>query len=430
MRTVRKKSNFSTKRFAFVPLLLTAFGFLSGSTPVVNYEYPYRDPYIATATTAILSDNGAAAKSKSEVVHVPGLPGRNKLPPLEGRGDLAIALYRQSRPAPLIFILGGIGSNPFFGVGPYLASLFHREGTHVVILPSPMTWNFALSASRSGAPGFVPADASDLYEVLQKTLATLRQRYRLDMRGIHFMGVSLGALQGAHLSVIDEAEGKIGIAKYLLVNPPVDLVYAAEKLHEWNAWRQKFGREKSRAIVAKAVAIVDSFAGERNDDPAVIERLTQRFAGFTTAEFQLLFAENLQSHLPELLYVTQLLHDQEILRAPRDQMRRRLEEAMNFAMTDYFERVALPVWRRNANQPQAPLATFMNRGSLTAILDRLRRNSRVHISHNADDFFAERQSREAIKAALGDQMTLYPYGGHLGNLWYRENQRLLLKLVR
>jgi len=31
---------------------------------------------------------------------------------------------------------------------------------------------------------------------------------------------------------------------------------------------------------------------------------------------------------------------------------------------------------------------------------------------------------------LGDQMTLYPYGGHLGNLWYAENKALALKVLR
>ena len=56
---------------------------------------------------------------------------------------------------------------------------------------------------------------------------------------INFMGVSLGALEGAYLSVIDADEGKIGIAKYLLVNPPVDLAYAVKKIDEWNSVGKK-----------------------------------------------------------------------------------------------------------------------------------------------------------------------------------------------
>ncbi len=58
---------------------------------------------------------------------------------------------------------------------------------------------------------------------MQKTLSILRTRYGLDVLEINFLGASLGALEGAHLSVIDATERKIGIKKYLLVNSPLDL---------------------------------------------------------------------------------------------------------------------------------------------------------------------------------------------------------------
>ncbi|MGH7824742.1 MAG: hypothetical protein ACREQ7_06155 [Candidatus Binatia bacterium] len=393
-----------------------------------EYKYPYHDPYIATATTAILNDDGP--RLESQIVHVPGLPGRNQLPSLEGRGDVSIALYRQDDPAPLIFILAGIGSNPHFGVGPYLASLFYREGSHIVILPSPMNWNFALSASRSGAPGYAPADARDLYEVMQKCLSTLRDRHDVKITAINFMGVSLGAFEGAYLSVIDADERKIGIEKYLLVNPPIDLSYARKKLDEWGALQKKFGRDKSEEIVAKAVAIVESFSEERRGDPAVFDRLAKKFASFTREELQFLIAETLQRALPELVYVTQVIYEQGVLTAPKDEVRKRIQEAKKFTFTDYNEKIAVPVWRRQATEPQVDLDGYIKRGSLARILDRLRTNSKVHIMHNADDFLAERKSIEELKQALGDQVKLYPYGGHLGNLWFPENKEYALRLFR
>jgi len=330
----------------------------------------------------------------------------------------------------LLFILSGIGTNPYFGLATYLASLFHQEGFHIVILPSPMSWNFALAASRSGAPGYAPEDARDLYEAMQKTLGMVRARYSLEITGISFLGASLGALEGAHLSLIDAEERKIGIQKYLLVNPPVDLEYALKKVDEWDARQDKFGRAKSKGLLAKAIAIVESFSKEKRDDPAVFDRLAKAFAGFTTEELQFLIAEDLQILLPELVYVTQAIHDQNVLKAPKDQWRRRLEEAKNVTFLDYTEKVALPVWRLQAGEPQADLESFTQRGSLTPILDRLRGNSKVHIMHNADDFFADRKSIEELKEALGDQVTLYPYGGHLGNLWYPENKEYVLKFFR
>src|SRR5262249_42982232 len=291
-------------RFRFAVATLSAVLYLAAaSVQPAEYNYPYHDPFLATATTALLSDDGTKAEGRSTIVHVPGLPGRNKLPTLEGRGDVSINLYRQSRPAPLLFIVAGVGSTPFFGVAPYLASVFYRENFHVVILPSPMSWNFALSASRSGAPGFAPEDARDLYTVMQQTLAILKDRYNLQITTIDFMGLSLGALEGAYLSVIEAEEGKVGIAKYLLVNPPIDLVFALQKLDEWNALANKFGPDKSQDIISKGLAIVDSFSDERQDDPQVFDRFIKKFAVFTKEELEFLVAQSLQSQLPELVYV-------------------------------------------------------------------------------------------------------------------------------
>ena len=286
-------------RFYLALAVLAILGLLTRPVEAADYKYPYRDPYLATATSAILGNGEATPRVESNIVRVPGLPGRNRLPGLERRGDVSLAFYRQNQAAPLLFIVAGVGSNPYFGVGPYLASLFYRAGSHVVILPSPMNWNFALSASRSGAPGYAPEDARDLYDVMQKTLTILRDRYDVKPTVIRFLGVSLGALEGAYLSVIDADEGKIGIANYLLINPPVDLHYALKKIDEWSSLAKNFGPQRSHELVSKALAIVDSFSDERPDDPAVIDRLAKKFSGFTTEELRYLIAETLQSQLYE-----------------------------------------------------------------------------------------------------------------------------------
>ena len=421
----QKQLEFLNMRFRMA--LLAVLGLLTRSIEAGEYKYPYRDPYLATATSAILGNGEAAVGVAPKILRVPGLPGRNRLPGLEGRGEVSLALYRQNQPAPLLFILAGVGSNPYFGVGPYLASLFYRAGSHVVVLPSPMNWNFALSASRGGAPGYAPEDARDLYDVMQKTLTILRDRYGVMSTDIRFLGVSLGALEGAYLSLIDADDRKIGIANYLLINPPIDLHYALRKIDEWSGLEKHFGPEVSRELVSKAVAIVDSFSDEKPDDPAVIDRLAKKFAGFTTAELQYLIAETLQSQLYELIYVTQAIQDQNVLKAPKDDMRKRLQEAKNLTLVDYYWRIAAPLWRKQLGDRQADPEDLLQRGSLTPIMDRLRGNPKVHILHNVDDFLAKEKSIEALKETLGDQVTLFPYGGHLGNLWYPENKKTVLR---
>jgi hypothetical protein len=138
------------------------------------------------------------------------------------------------------------------------------------------------------------------------------------------------------------------------------------------------------------------------DNPAVFDRLAKKFASFTTEELQFLIAENLQSQLPEFVYVTQVIHDQNVLTAPKDQVRKRIQEAKNFTFTDYNEKIAVPLWRRQAAEPRADLESFIKRGSLEQIFDRLRGNTKVRIMHNVDNPLANRKSIEGIERSSDD----------------------------
>ena len=410
--------------------VVTAIWVTWGTAHAQEYNYPYRDPYLATVTGAALNADGLTPGIKRQVVHVSILPGRDKLPNLEGKGELSVALYQQNRPAPLVFILPGTGSNPYFGLPTYFAKLFYQDGSHVVILPSPMSWNFALAASRSGAPGYTPDDARDLYGAMQRTLDVLKARHRLKVTRINFMGMSLGALEGAYLSVLDSAEGRIGISRYLLVNPPLDVASVLRQLDEWDALKEKFGAERSKEITAKALGIVESFTNEKRDDLAAFDVLAKGFATFSTEELQFLIAEYLQTVLPELVTVTQAIHDQKVLAAPKGEVRKRLEEAKGTTFTEYSDKIAVPVWRIQTGEADMDSDGFSARGSFDTVIERLRGNPRVYIMHNTDDFLAGQKSIEQLKDMLGDRVILYPYGGHLGNLWFPQNRATARRLLK
>jgi len=408
---------------------------LGRSVDPAEYPYPLRDPYLASITAGTLNPDGLTRGVKHEIVRVPVLPGRNRLPMLEGRGEVGVVLYRQPRPAPLIFILGGIGSNPYFGLGPYYAALFHKQGAHVVVLPSPMSWNFALAASRSGAPGHPPDDARDIYRLMQETLTLLRSRYGVAVTGVDFMGASLGALEGAYLSVLDEDEGRIGIRSYLLLNPPIDLSYALERLNEWQALGATLGRERAAWIGLKARGIFDDYIRDRRGNPnASFDRAAREFSQFSREEIQFVIAEYVRLALPELVYVTQAINEESLLKAPRDEGRKRLLEARAFTLKDYTEQIAVPRRQLQALRADGTNGTngesLKDGGSLAPIIDRLRANPRVHIMHNADDVLTERAAIEELKEIMGDQMTVYPYGGHLGNLWFAQTQDDILRFFR
>jgi pimeloyl-ACP methyl ester carboxylesterase len=411
-------------------MVLTAVCVASSPALAQEYSYPYRDPYLATVTGAALNADGLTPGIKRQVVHVSILPNRDKLPKLEGKGELSVALYQQKRAAPLVFIVPGTGSTPYFGLATYFAKLFYQDGAHVVIMPSPMSWNFALAASRSGAPGYTPEDARDLYGAMQRTLDVLKAKNHLKVTRVNFMGMSLGALEGAYLSLLDGAEGRIGISRYLLVNPPLDVASVLKRLDEWDSLKEKFGAERSKEITGKALSIVEAFTNQKRDDLAAFDVLAKGFSTFTTEELQFLIAEYLQTVLPELVTVTQAIRDQQVLNAPPGEVRKRIEEAKGMTFTEYSDKIAVPVWRAQTGEADTTSDTFGARGSLDTIIEQLRGNPRIYIMHNSDDFLAGPKSIEQLKDVLGDHMILYPYGGHLGNLWFPQNRATVRRLLK
>jgi hypothetical protein len=155
--------------------------------------------------------------------------------------------------------------------------------------------------------------------------------------------------------------------------------------------------------------------------------LAKEFSRFTTEEIQFLIAAALQASLPEIAYVTDGIQDQRALKPTKDAARKRLRAWRDMTFKEYGEKIALPLWTQRSAEPPGDLESFAKRGSLAPILSRLRGNSNVHIVHNADDVLVDRTSIEELKAALGDQVTVFPYGGHLGNLWYSENKEFTLR---
>ena len=54
-------------RFCFALGVLTALSLWTRAIEAADYEYPYRDPYLATATSAMLGNDEATARIESNI---------------------------------------------------------------------------------------------------------------------------------------------------------------------------------------------------------------------------------------------------------------------------------------------------------------------------------------------------------------------------
>jgi len=63
-------------------------GGLGRSLGQAEYAYQFHDPYLATITAGAMNPDGITRGVKREAVHVPLVPDRDRLPMLEGRGEV------------------------------------------------------------------------------------------------------------------------------------------------------------------------------------------------------------------------------------------------------------------------------------------------------------------------------------------------------
>ena len=68
--------------------------------------------------------------------------------------------------------------------------------------------------------------------------------------------------------------------------------------------------------------------------------------------------------------------------------------------------------------------------SLYALEDYLRQSPKIAVMHNADDLILGPGDLGFLKRTFGERLTLYPRGGHLGNMDYRDNSQAMLEFFR
>ncbi|MGH8390845.1 MAG: serine/threonine protein kinase, partial [Pseudomonas sp.] len=133
---------------------------------------------------------------------------------------LTYRIAKQDRAAPLIFLIAGTGARFDSTINEYLKKLYYKAGYHVVQLSSPTSFDFIAAASRFATPGISQEDAEDMYRVMQAVRA---QNPTLPVTDFYLTGYSLGALDAAFVSKLDETRRSFNFKKVLLLNPPVNL---------------------------------------------------------------------------------------------------------------------------------------------------------------------------------------------------------------
>ena len=342
-------------------------------------------------------------------------------------------MAKQSGEAPLIFIIAGTGAHYASSTPEYLKKLFYGAGYHVVQLSSPTSYDFMTSASRFATPGITREDADDLYRTMQAVRA---QHPRLKVSEYHLTGYSLGALQAAFVSELDETRRSFNFKRVLLLNPPVNLYTSITNL--------------DRMVQTKVEGIDNSTTFYE----LVLGKLTRYFQnkGYVDINDALLYdfqnsGEQLSDEQMAMLIGAAFRFSSADIAFTSDLINRRgLITPINYpisegtSLTPFFRRALqcdfdcylteqlIPMWR--ARTDGGSVAQLIDQVSLYAVADYLKSSDKIAVMHNADDVILGPGDLGFLRRTMGDRLTVYPLGGHCGNLNYRVNSDAMLEFFR
>ena len=414
--------------------------------PAQAYEYPFKNPYEATVLGTLPRDQFSL-----ESVRPAGIGDLNPLrdlgavrvrelllhdrpvPEILWYDDtLQYSLALQRKAAPLLFIIAGTGSSYDSATCRFLQAVFHRAGFHVVTLSSPTYPNFVVSASTSQVPGFIPQDVADLYQSMD---AIVSQIGRDRILAYHLTGYSLGGTQSAFLAELDTREKRFGFKRVLLLNPAVSLLTSATILDHLLSDNVADKAEATR-VVADLVSDL-SEAYRSSDEVNFGDEFLFALYGnrsISEKELKILIGVAFRVSLASMVFTSDVCTGAGYI-APRghrveknESLSPYLDAAVGVSFEDYVDEYLLPFLA--FSDPAMTRDRAVAASSLESIAPFLRRAQNIAVMTNVDDIILTPSDFGFLESTFAGRLTLYPAGGHCGNLRYKDNVAAMLDYFR
>ena len=314
-----------------------------------------------------------------------------------------------------------------------MKKLFYGAGYHVVQLSSPTSYDFMTSASRFATPGFSPDDADDLYRVMQAVRA---QHPRLAISEYHLTGYSLGALQAAFVSKLDETRRSFNFKRVLLLNPPVNLYTSISNLNKL-VQTQVEGVNNSTTFYELMLAKLTRYfqkKGYIDVNDAFLADFQQSREHLTDEQMAMLIGAIFRFSSADIAFTSDLINRRGLITpvgypiGEGTNLTPFFKRALQCDFDCYITEQLIPMWR--ARYDGTSLNQLINQVSLYALEDYLKSSDKIAVMHNADDIILGAGDLGFLRRTLGDRLTVYPLGGHCGNLNYRVNSDAMLEFFR
>ncbi|HXE98088.1 MAG TPA: hypothetical protein VN642_16915 [Dongiaceae bacterium] len=406
----------------------------SGHAADDGYGYPIQGSYEATilgTPAQLMPELPAKIRSRQLVLDV--FPGRQKPPIFFYDEGLLCTFAYQDKKAPLVFLIAGSGASAQSAKLMTMMKALYQAGFHVITLPSPTTANFIISASQSSIPGDMAEDAADLYRVMEA--AWKQVKGDIEVTSFHLGGYSQGASQAAFVAKLDEELRTFNFRKVLMINPPVSVYNSATKIEDL---MQKIpgGSRKQGIFFNKMLSKFSEFYRYGNyvaiNDEFLYSIYTEQL--FSQEETAGLIGLTYRINLAGLIFSSDVMTNsgyvvpKNRVLTPTDSLSDFFLVSTHLSFFDYFNEYFYPYFQKR--RPGLTKQGLIDSQSLRSIEGYLKSSPKFAVMANENDFILSRAELDYLRQLFGARAKIYPRGGHLGNLEYKDNLAFMVDFFK
>ena len=346
----------------------------------------------------------------------------NKVGDKEEKVDSRYSVWMQKKPADLVFIVPGLGDHYRNSQAALLAEAIYNAGYSVAIISNPFCWEFTQSALTSMAPGYTRSDAKDLYHHIARVLDDINEEHPGKVKDISIVGYSLGALQAAFLTRNDVIEHRLNIKRYVLLSPPVNLIYGLTTLDKYySIWRNW----DAVTLTNNRNMAVGFYKGYSYG-----ALKTDAYLPVTEEQASFVIGFNFRMSLSDVMKKIIERHPMEVFGEvsswKQQEFEKQLERYGFQRYVDTFLKEAHPTIFSTSE----PFKHVNGICSLPAMANELRQNQNIVCLHTADDFLLTDYDRNWLKRQMGDRLVMLDHGSHLGYFCMPQALDIVVKLIK
>lgn len=331
--------------------------------------------------------------------------------------------WLQPDTAPLVYIIPGLNSHRLSNLPLALAEHLYQQGYSVVSTTSVFHPEFMENASTSDLPIYAPADSKDLLVALTQMDKLLVKKHPKHFTKRAIVGMSMGGFIALNISIREEELGPelMKFDRYVAINSPVDMVYSANLVDQFINSPMAWPESERQACINNTIhkATKSGIMSKSNGPPVI----------FGQVESEYLVGLSFRFGLRDLIYSSQIRNNHEVLQTPLSKWKRvpAYNEIMQYSYHDYFYKFAVPYYEKKGVSTQE----LLRHANLRCYEQKLRNQPKIRIITNSNDFMLPNKDLKWLKKTFShSQLSIFPQGGHLGNLNSPDVEKAVVKALQ